>query len=859
MNNKIYYLLICFTLIFSSVEAQQWLDLLPKNKSKQELTLKDHKQAFDAYWKPFNVKNGYYYENGVKRKAYGWKPFMRWYYEMESQVNPQTGAFPKQTALEVYQQFKKEHRSLNSDVDQASWQCLGTDFSESGYSGIGRINTVAFHPTDNNTYWVGTPGGGLWRTTNDGDTWTCLTENTPILSFSDIVIPSDYATSQTIYIGTGDRDSWRNRGIGVLKSTDGGATWNTTGLQFELSQDIKVNRLLLDPNDNQSIIAATTNGLYKTSDGGDNWSELASYAFIDLEYHPNNFSTLYGSTKDGFIYQSTDGGNNWTEVFNEGKRIELAVTTANPDLVIALVSRENGGLKGLYKSEDSGNSFTSLFNGIVKNLLSLDLMGSDPGGQGWYDLTLDISPIDANKMLVGGINTWKSDNGGTAWSLSNAWHQSPFANEVHADKHCLKFRENGDLFECNDGGIYFSGDNGESWQDKSNGLIISQMYKLGVSALDASRTLMGLQDNGWKLLDNGVWSDVTGGDGMECVIDYTNSDIQYAGGMNGTIRKTTNNWVSSEGVAPFSAGMGAWVTPYIMSPSDHNTLYAGYADVWKTADAGTSWTKISEFNSADKIRTLAIAPSQTSVLYASDLSTVWKTTDDGATWTELTVPWENTSSVRYITVKNDDANHIWVCLNGYNTDGVYESTDGGMSWNNISEGLPEIPVHTLVQDVRVSDEIQLYAGTELGVYFKKGNDNWVEFNSGLPNVRCGELEIYYGNSSNDSRLRLASYGRGLWETPLVYQGTNIKEIDSQNNIKLYPNPTKDNVNIDLGEDYRNVQSVSVSDNLGKTLILIKDIDNSLIQLPTKKLLPGVYFVNVLKNNEKIVLELLIIK
>ncbi len=769
MNKKILILIVLFSLMYMSVQAQQWLDLLPENKTRQELTLKDHKKAFDTYWESYNVKNGYYYENGVKKKAYGWKQFMRWHYDMQYQVDAQTGVFPEKTAQQVYDEFKQTHSNTRSDIYQADWVSLGTNFSYGGYAGIGRINAIAFHPTDNNTYWVAAPSGGLWVTYEDGNSWTCLTDNNQILGISDIIIPSDYETSQTIYIATGDRDAWDNRSIGVLKSTDGGATWNTTGLQFTLNQGQNVYRLLLDPNNDQIIIAATHNGVYKTTDGGNNWSKLNNYSFIDLEYKPGDFSTLYGSTQYGKIYQSTDTGSTWSLVHSEnnGYRIELAVTPANPNLLIALISNSQGGLHSIYKSDDNANSFSMLLDGNTQNLLDWYAAASGSSGQGWYDLSLAISPTNQDIIFVGGVNTWKSVDGGTTWNLSNHWYGENGIQAVHADKHSLKYRDNGDLFEGNDGGIYISQDNGDSWEDKSNGLVISQIYKLGVAAQEEAKIITGLQDNGTKLFENNDWYDVKGGDGMECLIDYTNSEIQYGSYVRGQISRTTDNWMSAEDIEPVAAGDGAWVTPYIISPTNHNTLYAGYSDVWKTTDMGNSWTKISSFNTSDKIRSLAIAPSNESVLYAADFSSLWKTTNDGATWQSLPNP-ASSSSITYITVKNDDANHLWLTFSGYNTHGVYESKDGGSTWTNISDGLPQIPIYTIVQNKQITGEIHLYAGTELGVYFKKGNNDWVEYNEGLPNVKCGELEIYYDNyNPSDSRLYLASYGRGLWATPLV--------------------------------------------------------------------------------------------
>ncbi len=771
MNRKSFLLGAILLIGFISTQAQQWLNLLPQNKTRQEITLKDHKKAFDSYWQPYNVKNGYYYENGIKKKAYGWKQFMRWYYDMQGKVNARTGAFPKQSAEAVYNAFMQSHPNMRSSTHQAAWVSLGTNSSSGGYAGIGRISAIAFHPTDNNTYWVGAPAGGVWRTTDNGNTWTCLTDGNQVLGVSSIIIPSDYATSQTIYIATGDRDTWDNTSIGVLKSTDGGATWNTTGLTFDLSQGRKVNKMLLDPNDNQTIIAATNNGVYKTTDGATTWNLIANNSFIDLEYKPNNFSTLYGSTTNGGIYVSTNGGTSWNSTFDNGRRIELAVSPANSNLVMAVVSNNQNGLFGVYKSTNSGTSFIQVLNGGTKNLLGYEADGSGSGGQGWYDLSLAVSRTDANIVLVGGVNTWKSANGGTSWDIVNHWSgYNTSAQTVHADKHVLEYRTNGDLFEGNDGGVYLSQDNGANWTDKSNGLVISQMYKLSVSAQESTKTITGLQDNGSKMLYNGNWYDVTGGDGMECLIDYTNSDIQYATYAQGVLYRTMDNWSSRTTITPQEGGQdvqGAWVTPYVMSPTDHNTLYAGYGAVWKTTDKGDTWTKLTVSGLGGNITSMAIAPSNASVLYVSEGDNLYKTTDGGANWTQVSLP-SISGNITYIAIKNDNPNQLWITTSEYNNQGVFESTDGGASWANISNGLPSIPVYTIVQNKQVTNEVQLYVGTELGVYLKNGNGNWEEYNEGLPKVKCGELDIYYDNTTiANSRLRLASYGRGLWETPLA--------------------------------------------------------------------------------------------
>ena len=766
---NIFFLLV-FMFFSSMLFSQPWLKNLPPNKSKAELTFYDYRHAFNEYWAPYNVDKGIYFENGVKKKAVGWKQFKRWEYEIETQVNPVTGEFPKKSAREVFNEYLNSSPLQNTSTS-ANWTCLGTNTTPGGYAGIGRINCVALHPSDNNTYWVGAASGGIWVTTNNGSSWTCLTSSINALAVSDIIIPTDYITSNTIYIATGDKDHWDNRSIGVMKSTDGGSTWNTTGLTYLLSDNKMVNRLLLDPGNNQILIAATTNGVYKTTNGGTTWNtQLTSTNFIDMEYMPGNFSTLYGCTTSGTIYVSSNGGTSWTQAFSNSSayRIELAVSANQPAWVYAIAVNSSSGLYGIYKSTNSGVSYTQVFSGTTLNLLGWDSSGGDSGGQGWYDLCLAASPSNANTILAGGVNTWRSTNGGTSWSIVNHWWGDGVP-AVHADKHKLAFRSNGDLFETNDGGVYFSSNNGTNWTDKTDGITISQMYKLGVSQTVSNETITGLQDNGTKLFSGGNWDDVKGGDGMECLIDYSNVNIQYGTYVYGQIDLTMDHWNTATAIEPSAAGNGAWVTPYIIDPGNPQTLYAGYADIWKTTNRGNSWTKISTMNNSDKIRSMAIAPSNTQVLYVASPYIIWVTLNGGTSWSNITGTLPVTAgNITYIAVKNDDANTLWVTLSGYNATKVFQSVNGGTSWTDISAGLPQIPAYTIVQNKQSTSEVQLYAGTELGVYFKKGSDNWIAFNTGLPNVKLGELEIYYASSPQNSILRAATFGRGLWETPVYY-------------------------------------------------------------------------------------------
>jgi photosystem II stability/assembly factor-like uncharacterized protein len=763
-------IILALIMFVSIVSAQPWLSKLPQGKQNKDLTLFDYQKAFNDYWAPYHVDKGYYYENGMKIKAIGWKQYNRWFWDMKFQVD-KDGHFPDKTAQQVYDEYLKSNPVLQRSTI-ANWTSLGTYSSDGGYAGVGRLDCIAFHPTDTNTYWVGAPSGGLWVTTDNSKNWKCLTDKNGVLGISDIFIPTDYATSKTIYIATGDRDHWANNSVGVLKSTDGGSTWDTTNLHYNLYDYAKVPKLLADPNNNQTILAATSKGVYKTTNAGANWStQLTTTSFNDLEYQPGNFNRLYGSTTSGEIYMSSDGGANWTRTLyeNKGGRTELAVSPNKPDWVYAVVA--NSALYGVYKSTDKGATFSLLYDGKIKgqNILGYDKYASDSGsGQGWYDLTIAVSPIDANIVIIGGINDWRSTNGGLNWSvISHWWGDSVQA--VHADQHMLKYRSKGVLFNCNDGGVYYSTDDGTKLTDITNGMVTSQIYKLGVSQTVSNEIITGLQDNGTKLLSAGIWTDVKGGDGMECLIDYTDENIQYGTYVNGQIDRTIDHWINAKAIEPKNAGNGAWVTPYIIDPVNPATIYAGYADVWKTTDRGDNWTQISHFKS-DLLAAMAIAPSDNKVIVVADWNTLFRTTDGGLTWSIDSVNFQY-AGITSIAIKYDDPKTIWVTKGGYNSNNVFQSTDSGVTWTNISAGLPQLPAYSIVQNKQDTSEVALYVGTELGVYFKKGNNNWIPFSTNLPNVKTEELEIYYAKKPSNSRLRAATYGRGLWESNLYFNDT----------------------------------------------------------------------------------------
>lgn len=753
-------------------------------------------KKFSDYLKAENIEAGKRLREGFREKVAGYNLHSRWEYYWEQRVDMRTGNFPNTDAVTEY--TKSLGKLRKSSTYSESWVNLGTNTSAGGYAGLGRINCIAFHPADANIFWAGSPSGGLWKTTNGGSTWTIQNDNQAVLGVSDIVVSNDYTVSNTIYIATGDRDGgsmWSlgggqnddNASIGVLKSTDGGNTWMATGLAYSTSEKKQVYRILQHPSDPQTLLASTTDGIFKSTNGGISWVQKSQNMWIDMEFKPGDPSVIYASSNgygNVYINKSTDNGETWNyaSIATGGYRGELAVSAADPAVVYLLACNNQGGLTGVYKSVNSGSTYSAVFPYTTINMMGYYTDGSGVNtGQGYYDLCIAASPSNADLVYIGGINTWKSTNGGTSWSAASCWTTYYVYNKsgvpaVHADKHCLVFRNGTTLFEGNDGGIYRHSTGGTAWTDLTNGMIISQIYRIGISKTDPNVVLAGLQDNGSKKFRGAAntWMDVTGGDGMECIVDNNNAtSYMYATYVRGEIYRNSNGF-STTATTTISANIpggqpaGAWVTPYIMDPSNSAVLYAGYDRVWKTADRGNTWTQASQvLSGTTKLRSLAIAPSNTNYLYAADLGNMWKTADAGATnWSAVTLP-STATSVTYIAVKNNDPNIIWISYGGFNAGSkVYRSADGGTSWTNISSGLPNIPVMCVIQYTAAPDREVLFAGTDAGVYVKNGSNDWEAFNSGLPNVVVTELEVYYDQASGANKLRAGTYGRGLWETAI---------------------------------------------------------------------------------------------
>lgn len=713
-------------------------------------------ESFEAYWKDKEVERGH-----------GYKQFKRWEAFMEPRVFP-TGERPDPAIL------WNESMKVAGAINLGSWSHIGP-FDGNALGGIGRVNCITFHPNNHDIMFIGAPAGGVWKSTDGGNSWSTNTDLLPNLGVSAIAI--DPLHPDTMYIGTGDRDAADTYSIGLLKSTDGGQTWNTTGLSYTVNMSRRIGGIYINPKNTQEIVVATRAGIHRSVNGGATFTNVQGGSWQMLTFVPTASDTLFvGSNSAANVMRSVDAGATWsfatTGLPTSGAtRVEIATTADDPNYVYALVSASNNGLEGVYRSTNGGTSWFQVLSGSSKNLLAWGTnpggnSGSSSGGQGWYDLAIAVSPINKNEVYVGGVNIWRSTNGGTSWSLSAHWYGGGGADFAHADQHYFKFKPNtSDFYAGNDGGVYHTSD-GTNYTALCDGLHITQYYCIDVSEGNSELAIGGAQDNGTHLVNTNGWDKVKGGDGMDNAIAESNPNVMYAASQYGNFSKSTNGGQSFN--ANFNLppnGTGAWVTPIIIDPNDDNTVIVAYDQLWKSTNAGISFSATSPVIQGQQawVDAIAIAPTNSNYIYVSIGNNVYQSTNGGGSWNLISTPISNSREVTGIAVSDTDPNHLWISKSGYDANAkVFETINGGLNWSNITGTLPNLPVNCI--EYQKGSNGAVYVGTDVGVYYRDyGSSSWVPFMSGLPNVIVNDLEILNG----EGIIRAGTYGRGMWESPLA--------------------------------------------------------------------------------------------
>ena len=713
----------------------------------------------------------------------------------------------------------------------------------------GRILSLAFDPFDANIMWAGSASGGLWKTTNGGTggiggiSWQQVATGFPVLGVPAIAI--NPANRNEMYIGTGEvyntgapgtglsgfgisgqntRTFRGSYGIGILKSVDGGVTW-TQSLAFANSSIKGVQDIVIDPVAPSTVFAATSDGLYRSTNSGATWTLIHSVVMaMDICITPGNAATMYlscgdfGSPGTG-IYKSTNA-TSVTPTFTQltsglpvstsiNGMIRLSICINNVNLLYASIGKipgSSGGTAGttygLYKTTNAGATWTLP--------TQPQLSGSNYiQNQGWYSHDVLVGP-SGNTVFVSEIDMLKSSDGGATYSQVSVWSNWDFnnttvgatsegtsTNYVHADHHHLYFSPfDGNyttVFVVCDGGIFKTTNGGTTWEGLNGGLQTTQIYhKMSVSATNSNYMLCGLQDNATLWYEgNPGCQRTTGGDGFYTVIDQTNDQICFGTYSYLTLYRSTtgpnplgsttvfNNPASATASVP--AENACFVAPVVMAPSDHNRMYAGTIYFKKSTNNGVSFANVpttpaAVVNTSAPIICIAVSKTYSDSVYIATCPggganpRIYRSINGGTAFTNVTGTLPN-RYFSFIAVDPRDSKRVAVTVSGFGTSHLFLTNDAGATWNDIggagATALPDVPANVVMFDPNNSRNI--YVGNDLGVYLAQGVTTgavqpvWYAYNTGLIDATMVMDMLVAPNG----KMRLGTYGKGLWENDLV--------------------------------------------------------------------------------------------
>jgi len=808
-----------FSLLFiaASVQSQEYLEMIDAGTFPVQ-------EVIDAAET--------YFDGNDQGRGTGYKQFKRWEYNAQRLMN-ENGYLP--TIQERLQELDDYNAYLNATANDRAvlmdnWQEKGPqdwNASTSWNPGVGRITGIAVDLTNNNHIIIGANTGGVWRTTDAGQTWTPLGDTFTNLRVYSVAI--DPANSDTYFFGS-------SSGL-IFKSTDAGATWNQIA---DLSSSL-VNQIRIHPTNSDIMFASSQNaGIYRTIDGGTNWTEVAGETnAYDIEFKPGDTNIVY-VTGRGF-HKSTDGGATFTEIILGANGPKMIGVSPDDPTRVYVLEADGGSFGGFFRSDDSGDTFTELDH-TGRNYFGYDPAGINSGGQAPRDMDIDVNPTDADEVHIAGVHTWRSANAGVDFELTSHWvpgqASSLNVGYCHADVDMIEFFGT-TLYVGTDGGIFKAEDTGtidaDYYTDLTAGIGIRQFYKIGVSQTTDVVVTGGSQDNGSSFFTeaNG-WIDWIGADGMEGFVDKDTPDTMYGMIQFGGMYRTDNGANTLLNISGPGPGSGNWVTPFEQDPTVTNTIYCGYDKVYKSENKGSSWNDISQAFGGN-LSHLKIAPSDNQMMYAARGALLYKTTDGGATnWSTITGP---SGAINSIAIHPTNPDLIAMASTGANK--VSVSRDAGDTWENYRFNLPNFSAIALVWDN--NNKEGLYLGMDYGIYYIDNTfTEWQPYSNNLPNVIINELDI--NNTTN--MLYAGSYGRGLWESPLVED--LILGVDDRikaSDVALIPNPATSEVNIVFPVSLE--VDIRVYDITGKLMIYNRDVQVAgNYMMNVSSLVDGVYFIRL---------------
>ncbi|MCF8241296.1 MAG: hypothetical protein K9J16_07905 [Melioribacteraceae bacterium] len=735
---------------------------------------------------------------------------------------PHFDADPRATleAVQQTQKMKKELRQIRKGVSFPGWEFAGP------INIGGRVVDIEFNPAEPNIVYAAAATGGVFKSTDTGETWFPIFDDQPTQTIGDIGI--DPVNPDIIYVGTGEPNGGHNNfpGSGMFKSTDAGISWEHIGLDSSVS----IGRVVINPNNPDIIYVAAVGsyfapnperGLYKSTDAGATWEKSLfisdSTGAIDIVMDPTdpdflmvsmwervrrpNSSHLYGPTSG--IFRTTDAGTNWEELGTENGlpnpaatnigRIGLSISKSNPNIAYALYT-DGYTYHGFYKTDDYGDTWS---DADTDNEIDFGTSTFS-----WYFGQVRVHPADPNTVFAMDVSFMKSTNAGASWPIEYGYGGP---SQLHVDHHALAFHpENPEyLISGNDGGMNISTNGGVTWSNPVQ-LPATQFYEIGLDANNPERLYGGTQDNSSLRTSTGNlddWFVILGGDGFYNLVDHEDPNIVYAEYQNGGLNKLVfsgeswNTYYALNGVN--SSDPRNWSTPVAMDPNNSSILYYGTNKIYRTTNKADSWTAVSGILVGDHprlgtITTIAVAPSNSNVIYAgTDDSHVWVSDNYGSTWRVISNGLPERWVTRVVVDPSKDST-LYVTFSGLKwrdpQPHVFASTNMGESWTNISGNLPDAPVNAFAVDNNYPD--RLYLGNDVGMFISfDGGRRWDSMGENFPVVVVGDIKIH----PTENYLAVGTHGRSMYKMDLDAI-TNIDEdVDRTvaGDFKLYqnyPNP-----------------------------------------------------------------------